>query len=109
MRSCSDGDTFRFPRLRSCGACALLRDLRSWIPGSRLWRVPRNDGEALMQIGIAGLGRMGAAMAARLMEVGHTVAVWNRTPEKAKPLVDAGAKRVDTPEDLAEHSEVIIT
>ena len=52
---------------------------------------------------------MGAAMAARLMETGHTLAVWNRTPEKAKPLIDAGAKLVDTPEDLAEHSEVIIT
>ncbi len=62
-----------------------------------------------MQIGIAGLGRMGAAMAARLMEVGHTLAVWNRTAEKAKPLVDAGAKCVDTPEDLAEHSSVVIT
>jgi 3-hydroxyisobutyrate dehydrogenase len=52
---------------------------------------------------------MGAAMAARLMETGHAVAVWNRTPEKAKPLVDAGAKLVDTPEDLAEHSDVIIS
>src|SRR3954467_14901292 len=62
-----------------------------------------------MQIGIAGLGRMGAAVAARLMEVGHTVTVWNRTPDKAKPLVDAGAKQCATPEDLAEHSEVIIT
>jgi 3-hydroxyisobutyrate dehydrogenase len=62
-----------------------------------------------MQIGIAGLGRMGAAMAARLMETGHTLTVWNRTPDKAKPLVDAGAKLVDTPEDLAEHSDVIIT
>ena len=62
-----------------------------------------------MQIGIAGLGRMGAAIAARLMETGHTVAVWNCTPEKAKPLVDAGAKQCATPEDLAEQSEVIIT
>src|SRR5437762_2245617 len=62
-----------------------------------------------MQIGIAGLGRMGAAVAARLMEVGHTVTVWNRTPDKAKPLTDAGAKQVATPEDLAEHSEVMIT
>src|SRR5947209_12731737 len=62
-----------------------------------------------MQIGIAGLGRMGSAVAARLMEVGHTVTVWNRTPHKAKPLVDAGAKQCATPEDLAEHSEVIIT
>jgi len=62
-----------------------------------------------MQIGIAGLGRMGAAVAARLMEVGHTVTVWNRTPGKAKPLTDAGAKQVDTPEDLAQHSDVVVT
>ena len=62
-----------------------------------------------MQIGIAGLGRMGAAIAARLMETGHTVAVWNRTPEKAKLLAEAGAKQCATPEDLAEQSEVIIT
>src|SRR5436190_11737887 len=62
-----------------------------------------------MQIGVAGLGRMGAAVAARLMEVGHAVSVWNRTPEKTKPLVAAGAKHCATPEDLAEHSEVIIT
>src|ERR1051325_7522733 len=69
----------------------------------------RNDPGDSMQIGVAGLGRMGAAVAARLMEVGHTVSVWNRTPERAKPLVDAGAKQCETPEDLAEHSEVVIT
>ena len=62
-----------------------------------------------MQIGIAGLGRMGAAMAARLMDVGHTLTVWNRNPEKAKPLTDAGARLVATPEDLAEHSDAVIT
>jgi 3-hydroxyisobutyrate dehydrogenase len=62
-----------------------------------------------MQIGIAGLGRMGAAMAARLMEVGHTVTVWNRSPEKAKPLTDAGAKLAATPEDLAAHCDAGIT
>ena len=62
-----------------------------------------------MQIGVAGLGRMGAAVAARLMEVGHTITVWNRSPGKAKALMDAGAKQAETPEDLAEHSEVIIT
>ncbi len=62
-----------------------------------------------MQIGIAGIGRMGAAMAARLMDVGHTLTVWNRTPGRTKPLTDAGAKQVETPEDLAEHSEVVIT
>src|SRR5882762_9660843 len=62
-----------------------------------------------MQIGVAGLGRMGGAIAARLMEVGHTLIVWNRTPGRAKALTDAGAKLVETPEDLAEHSEAIVT
>ncbi len=62
-----------------------------------------------MQIGIAGLGRMGAAVAARLMEVGHTVTVWNRSPGKAKALTDAGAKEVAAPEELAAHCEAIIT
>jgi len=62
-----------------------------------------------MQIGIAGLGRMGAAIAARLMEVGHTLTVWNRSPEKAKPLVDAGAKLAATPEDVSAHSDAVIT
>ena len=45
-----------------------------------------------MKIGIAGTGRMGAAIAQRLMSVGHDVTVWNRTPAKTKPLARAGAK-----------------
>ena len=39
-----------------------------------------------MQIGIAGVGRMGAAIAAHLVEVGHQVTVWNRSADKVKPL-----------------------
>ena len=39
-----------------------------------------------MRIGVAGIGKMGAAIAARLIEVGHEVAVWNRTPDKAKAV-----------------------
>ncbi len=45
-----------------------------------------------MQVGVAGLGKMGAAIAARLIEVGHQVTVWNRSAEKTQPLVEAGAK-----------------
>jgi 3-hydroxyisobutyrate dehydrogenase len=41
-----------------------------------------------MHIGIAGVGRMGSAMTLRLMEVGHTLTVWNRTADKLKPLVE---------------------
>ena len=50
-----------------------------------------------MQIGVAGLGAMGSAIAARLMEVGHQVTVWNRTAAKTKPLADAGAKVAGQP------------
>src|ERR1044072_4753995 len=69
----------------------------------------RTERRALMQIAIAGLGRMGAARALRLMEGGHTLTVWNRSPEKAKPVTDAGAKLVNSPEDVAEHSDTVIT
>jgi 3-hydroxyisobutyrate dehydrogenase len=62
-----------------------------------------------MKIGVAGLGAMGAAIAARLIELGHTVTVWNRTLEKAKPLGEAGAKVVGSPADVAAASEAVIT
>ena len=62
-----------------------------------------------MQIGVAGLGRMGFAIAQRLQEVGHSVTVWNRSAEKAKPLADAGAKVVATPAALASACEAVIT
>ena len=62
-----------------------------------------------MKIGVAGLGAMGAAIAARLIELGHEVTVWNRTPEKAKPLGEAGAKVVGSPAEVAAASEAVIT
>ena len=62
-----------------------------------------------MKIGIAGTGRMGAAMAQRLMSVGHEVIVWNRSQEKTKPLTDAGATLAASPRGLALASELVIT
>jgi 3-hydroxyisobutyrate dehydrogenase len=62
-----------------------------------------------MHVGVAGLGRMGAAMAARLGEVGYQVSGWNRSAEKAKPLADAGVKIVKTPAALAAGADTIIT
>jgi 3-hydroxyisobutyrate dehydrogenase len=50
-----------------------------------------------MRIGMVGLGRMGAAMAHRLIEQGHELTVWNRTAVKAEPLVAAGAILAPTP------------
>ena len=62
-----------------------------------------------MRIGVAGLGRMGAAMAERLIAVGHEVHVWNRTPAKVKPLVELGAKEAVAASDLTQRCEAVIT
>lgn len=62
-----------------------------------------------MRIGVAGLGRMGAAIARRLLETGHEVTVWNRTAEKARPLAEAGAAVASSPADLASRVEAVIT
>jgi 3-hydroxyisobutyrate dehydrogenase len=50
--------------------------------------------KASHEIGWIGLGRMGEAMAARLVKAGHAVSVWNRTASKADPLAQIGAEVV---------------
>ena len=62
-----------------------------------------------MKIGIAGTGRMGAAIATRLLARGHAVTVWNRTPQKAQELAASGATVAATPEELTARSEFVIT
>jgi 3-hydroxyisobutyrate dehydrogenase len=62
-----------------------------------------------MHIGIVGIGNMGSNIGARLMEVGHTLTVWNRTTEKTRPLADAGAKVAKTPAELASAVDVVIS
>lgn len=62
-----------------------------------------------MQIGIAGIGKMGAAIAQRLMEVGHKVTAWNRSTDKLKALRDAGAAVAATPAELAQASDAVIS
>ena len=62
-----------------------------------------------MHIGIAGVGRMGAAIALHLMEVGHQVIVWNRTADKTAPLAAAGAKVAASPSELAGEADLMIT
>jgi len=49
-----------------------------------------------MNIGFIGLGAMGKAMVARLLDQGHAVTVWNRSPEPAVELAAAGAKVAET-------------
>jgi 3-hydroxyisobutyrate dehydrogenase len=62
-----------------------------------------------MKIGVAGTGRMGAAIAGRLLGLGHELTVWNRTPEKARALEAAGAGVAAIPRELASRVEIVIT
>jgi 3-hydroxyisobutyrate dehydrogenase len=59
-----------------------------------------------MKIGMAGTGKMGAAMAGRLASLGHEIMVWNRTADKARAL---GFKMAESPAKLAEASETVIS
>jgi 3-hydroxyisobutyrate dehydrogenase len=52
-------------------------------------------------VGWIGAGRMGLQMAARLLDAGYDVAVYNRTAAKAAPMVSRGAVAVSRPADLA--------
>jgi 3-hydroxyisobutyrate dehydrogenase-like beta-hydroxyacid dehydrogenase len=61
-----------------------------------------------MKLGFIGLGAMGAPMAKNLLEAGHELAVWNRSPERVDPLVEAGARRADSPADAASGTRATI-
>ena len=60
-----------------------------------------------MKVGIIGLGRMGAGMAANLLKAGHEVTVYNRTPAKAEALVAQGAKAATSIADACRGDAVI--
>lgn len=63
----------------------------------------------MSDVAFIGLGRMGSRMARRLIEAGHNLTVWNRTREKAEPLVELGALAASTPAEAADGAEAIIT
>ena len=63
----------------------------------------------MTKIGIIGTGMLGEAVGVHLLESGFEVIVFNRTKDKVENLVKHGAITVDTPKDVAEKSELIIT
>jgi 3-hydroxyisobutyrate dehydrogenase-like beta-hydroxyacid dehydrogenase len=63
----------------------------------------------MAKIAFCGLGLMGGAMAARLVQAGHAVTVWNRTPGKAQALEERGAARAETPAEAVSGAEAAIT
>ena len=60
------------------------------------------------KIGFMGLGIMGTPMAANLLKAGYPVMVYNRSPEKADPLVKQGAGLASTPKALAKAADIVI-
>jgi 3-hydroxyisobutyrate dehydrogenase-like beta-hydroxyacid dehydrogenase len=57
---------------------------------------------------VLGLGAMGTALADAFLTAGHPVTVWNRTPQRARPLADRGATAAATPEDAVRASDLIV-
>jgi 3-hydroxyisobutyrate dehydrogenase-like beta-hydroxyacid dehydrogenase len=62
-----------------------------------------------MKVGFIGLGRMGQAMARRLIDGGHEVGVYNRTAEKLKPLTEHGAKALSSIKAAATFGDAVFT
>jgi 3-hydroxyisobutyrate dehydrogenase len=58
---------------------------------------------------VLGTGIMGAGMARNLARAGLEVTVWNRNPEKARPLAEVGARLADDPASAVEGADVIVT
>ena len=60
-----------------------------------------------MRIAIIGLGRMGHALADRLLDDAHEVGVWNRTPGRAEALQQRGARVLGSVDDVGEETEAV--
>ncbi len=68
-----------------------------------------NTPPTMATIAFLGLGAMGQRMVRRLLDVGHSVYVYNRTASRADMLVEAGAHRAETPREAAAQAEIVIS
>lgn len=62
-----------------------------------------------MKIAVLGMGRMGHALAGRLLEGGHDITVWNRTPGRVPDLIDQGARQADSAPEAVAGTDLAIT
>jgi len=89
------------------------------VPAARFPNDPQRPGSWYLQAGrgrwpvsavaVVGLGAMGSRVAARLLDAGHEVTVWNRSRGKLSQLVNRGAVAAATPAEAALRAEVLIT
>ena len=59
-------------------------------------------------IAFLGLGAMGSRIARNLFDAGHDLIVWNRSDEKTKPLVEAGAKKAESPRQAGAAADIVM-
>jgi 3-hydroxyisobutyrate dehydrogenase-like beta-hydroxyacid dehydrogenase len=62
-----------------------------------------------VRVAFCGLGNMGGPMAARLLDVGLELTVWNRTRERAEPFAERGAHVAPSPAGAARRADVAVT
>ena len=62
-----------------------------------------------MRIAVLGMGKMGHAVAGRLLDHGHEMTVWNRSAGKAGDLVGNGASEASSPSEAVASAEVVVT
>jgi 3-hydroxyisobutyrate dehydrogenase len=70
---------------------------------------PDNIDNTAIRVAVLGTGTMGAAMARSLLRSRFNVTVWNRSTEKTKPLVDAGARMAADPADAVHDADIVLT
>ena len=62
-----------------------------------------------VRVGFIGIGRMGSAIAGRVLEGGHELTVWNRTPEKTTELAGRGAQVASSVAEACARAEAVLT
>jgi len=61
-----------------------------------------------MQLAVLGMGRMGQALAGRLIKGGHELSIWNRSPGKAPELVERGVTEARSVADALDSAELVL-
>lgn len=76
---------------------------------SNVTETPETVSPSTTRIGWIGTGVMGSSMCGHLIRAGYRATVFNRSPEKMKPLLDAGASAAESPCEVARESDVVFS
>jgi 3-hydroxyisobutyrate dehydrogenase-like beta-hydroxyacid dehydrogenase len=77
--------------------------------GARRLIAWKNLEGSAMKVSVVGLGKMGTGIATRILQAGHPLRVWNRTPQKMLPLISAGAVAATSSQDAARGADIVLT